>query len=89
MITIDLKIKEEHGQQDSVIVEIPYDNIRRSGVIMQLYYNSVAGKAQWVPLSDIRGIYLYPDSISLPVRSWIEQGLAPGQLVRIVLLLGE
>ena len=89
MITIDLKIKEEHGRQDTVIIEYSYANIRRSGVIMQLYYNSVVGKAQWVPLSDRRGIYLHPDSISLPVQRWIEQGLAPGQLVRIVLLLGE
>lgn len=89
MIMIDLKIKEEHGRQDSVIVDIPYGNIRRSGVIMQLYYNSVAGKAQWVPFSDIGGIYLQPNSILLPVQSWIKRGLAPGQLVRIVLLFGE
>ena len=89
MITIDLKIKEEHGRQNSIIVDIPYANVRRSGVIMQLYYNSAMGKAQWVPLSDIGGIYLHPDSILLPVQSWIKRGLAPGQLVRIVLLFGE
>ena len=89
MITIDLKIKEEHGRQGPIIVDIPYTNIRRSGVVMQLYYNSVAGKAQWVPFSDLRGIYLHPDSILLPVQSWIKQGLVPGQLVRIVLLFGE
>jgi len=89
MITIDLKIKEEHGRQDTVIVDIPYANIRRSGVIVQLYHNSVLGKAQWVPLSDIGGIYLHSNSISLPVQSWIKRGLSPGQLVRIVLLFGE
>ena len=89
MITIDLKIKEDHGRQDTVIVDIPYANIRRSGVIVQLYYNSVLGKAQWVSLSDIVGIYLHPNSISLPVQSWIKRGLSPGQLVRIVLLFGE
>ncbi len=89
MITIDLKIKEEHGRQDSIIVDIPYANIRHSGVIMQLYYNSAMGKAQWVPLSDIGGIYLHPDTILLPVQSWIKRGLAPGRLVRIVLLFGE
>lgn len=91
MITIDLMIKEEHARQDSIILEIPYGNIRRSGVVMQLYYNSVAGKAQWVkfPDLDLSGIYLQPDSILLPVQSWIEQGLQPGQIVRIVLLIGE
>ena len=89
MITIDLKIKEEHGRQDDVIVDIPYANIRHSGVIVQLYYNSAMGKAQWVPLSDIGGIYLHPNSILLPVQSWIKRGLAPGRLVRIVLLIGE
>ena len=89
IITIDLKIKEAHGQQESIFVDIPYANIRRSGVIMQLYYNSAAGKAQWVPFSDIGGIYLHPNSILLPVQSWIKRGLAPGRLVRIILLFGK
>ncbi len=89
IITIDLKIKEAHRQQDAVSVDIPYANIRRSGVVMQLYYNSAAGKAQWLPFTNIRGIILHPNSISLPVQKWMERGLAPGRLIRVVLLFGE
>ena len=89
IVTIDLKIKEEHGRTESIVVDIPNSDIRRTGFILQLYYNSAAGNAQWSPYRDTRGIYVFPGSIQLPVQRWIKRGLAPGQLIRVVLLFGE
>jgi len=88
IITFDLKIKEDHAREESVTVLLPYAEIRYSGAIVQLYYNGVAGKSQWVTFSDTGAVYLMPGAIMLPVKKWIERGLKPGKIIRVVVMIG-
>jgi hypothetical protein len=89
IITIDLKIKENYANEESVSVILPYNNLRYSGAIVQLYYNGVAGKSQWVTFPNPGGVYLMPGAIMLPVQKWIERGLKPGKIIRIVEMIGS
>lgn len=86
IFTLDVRIIEEHKGQEDIVIEIPYSNLRYSGAILQVYYNLAVGKAQWLPFPSTRGIYIMPDSLLLPIGSWIESGLTIGTFVRIVLL---
>ena len=88
IITVDLKIKKDHANEESVTVILPYDNIRYSGAIVQLYYNGIAGKSQWVTFSDTGSVHLMPSAIMLPVKRWIERGLKPGTIIRVVVMIG-
>ena len=87
--TYDLRIKKEHADEEDVFLDIPYANIRASGVILQLYYSSAVGKAQWLPFPDYQGVYIMPNNLLLPVKSWIDGGLPIGTFVRVVLITGK
>ena len=87
IVTIDVKVTELRALGGQI--EVPYRNIRSSGAIVQLYYNTIMGKAQWASLPVTQDIHLFPSSILLPVDNWIERGLDPEQIVRIVLLLEQ
>ena len=89
ILTIDLKIKPEHAKEEEVFIDIPYRNLRHSGVILQLYYNSAVGKAQWVSFPQTGRIFVHPNSLMLPVADWMKQGLKEGQFIRVVMIRGE
>jgi len=89
ILTIDLKIKPEHANEKEVFIDVPYASLRHSGAIIQLYYNSVAGKSQWVTFPDTGGIYIHPNSLMLPVAKWMKQGLPVGKFIRVVMIVGK
>ncbi len=86
--TIDVKITEELGKKDDLLVDYDYSNIRKDGVLMNVYYSNIMGKAQWVDFPSPHGIYLMPNSLYLPIDKWIKSGVkANGSWwVRIVIL---
>ena len=89
ILTIDLRLKPEHAKEEEVFIDIPYDNLRHSGAIFQLYYSGAMGKAQWVTFPDNGDIYIQPNSLMLPVAKWMKQGLREGQFIRVVMIVGE
>ena len=89
IMTFDVKVKAEHAKEGDISVEIPYDNIRSSGVVLQIYYSGVAGKSQWFVMPRTSGVALFPGSILLPIGKWMQNGLKPGHFVRVVLMVGE
>jgi len=96
--TFDIDITEEYkklSEKDTVMFDIPYSNIRTTGVIIQMYYsigvsgNSLAGKSQWHIYNDMNGIVLNPNVITLPIGRWMAHGLLPTYKVRIVILTSK
>ena len=75
--------------KEEVFLDIPYGNIRASGVILQLYYSSAFGKAQWIPFPHYRGVHIMPNNLLLPVKAWIDDGFPIGTFVRVVLITGK
>ena len=63
--------------------------VRASGAILQIYYNSAVGKAQWIPFPHYQGVLIMPNNLLLPVKAWIKGGLPIGAFVRVVLITGE
>lgn len=93
--TFDIDITEEHkklAENDTVMFDIPYDNIRTTGVIIQMFYsigvegNSLMGKSQWHIYTDTGGLILSPNVLTLPIGKWMADGLPPTYSVRIVLM---
>ena len=85
--TIDIRIKPEGNQ---TVFDIPYANLRYAGAIIQIYYSSmVFGKSQWILMPDSRGVYIHPNSISLPIDEWIEDGFPINSFIRVVFLTHE
>ena len=87
IITIDVRIKAGENQ---TVFDIPYGKIRYAGVITQIYYNQGPfGKSQWFLLPYTRGIGLFPNSITLPINEWVNNGITIGAWIRVVILTSE
>lgn len=86
--TIDVRITDELAKEPDYLIDYDYSNIRKDGVLMNVYYSNVLGKAQWVDFPSPHGIYLMPTSIYLPIEKWINKGVKTdgSWWVRIVLL---
>lgn len=86
--TIDVRITEELGKESDLLVDYDYSNIRKDGVLMNVYYSNILGKAQWVDFPSPHGIYLMPNSLYLPIDRWLESGVKTNGSwwVRIVIL---
>ena len=89
LYTYDLRINKEHVNKDEVFLDIPYGNIRASGVILQLFYSGAFGKSQWIPFPNYDGVYVMPNNLLLPVKAWIEAGIPIGTFVRVVLITAK
>ena len=84
LITIDIRVPPKDNQE---VFTIPYGHLRYGGVIVQIYYSSmVFGKSQWMLIPDYKGVYIHPNSISLPIDKWIQDGLSSGAFIRVVIL---
>ena len=87
LVTIDIRVLPKDNQE---VFNIPYEHVRFAGAIIQIYYSSmVFGKSQWMLIPNSRVVYIHPNSISLPIDKWIEDGLTPGVFIRIVILTHE
>ncbi len=88
LYTFDVRITEKLASEEDLILDHNYDNIRSDGVIMQVYYSNVLGKAQWTQFPFPNNIYLMPGSILLPIQRWLEHGMKSdgSWWVRVVLL---
>lgn len=90
MVTVDLLVTEDRVNDEFLLVEMPYGEIRSTGLIIQIFYTvGVLGKAQWFPLGSMRGVVVMPDTIHLPVRDWVNSGLKVGSFVRVVVIQRE
>ena len=84
IITIDVRVKEGENQ---TVFDIPYSSIRHEGIMIQVYYNAGPfGKSQWFLFPYIKGIMLMPNSITLPIKQWVSDGLTVGGWIRVVIL---
>jgi len=88
MSTIDIRITKELGEKADYLVDYDYSNIRKDGVLMNVYYSNILGKSQWIDFPSPHNIYLMPTSIYLPIEGWLKNGVvADGSWwIRIVIL---
>ena len=88
--TIDINITKKLAEQNDLIIDYNYEDIRTNGVIMNVYYSNAVGKAQWTEFPSPSNIYLMPNSILLPLKRWIKNGMQTNGKwwVRVVMLKG-
>ena len=43
--TIDARITEELGKESDLLVDYDYSNIRKDGILMNVYYSNILGKS--------------------------------------------
>ena len=86
IITIDIKVKEEDNE---LIYDIPYHNLRYAGAIVQIYISGAFGKSQWFAMPFLRGVIIMPGSIHLPIDEWVEDGFPVDNYLRVVILTSE
>ena len=88
LTTIDVNLTKNLAKNDDLIVDYDYGEIRREGVIMNVYYSNILGRSQWTDFPSPSNIYLMPNSVLLPISRWIKDGMQTDGMwwVRVVLL---
>ena len=86
--TIDVRITEELGKESDLLVDYDYSNIRKDGILMNVYYSNILGKSQWNDFPSPHGIVLMPTSLYLPIDKWLKDGVQANGMwwIRIVML---
>ena len=85
---IDVNLTKNLAKKDDLIIDYDYGEIRREGVIMNVYYSNILGRSQWTDFPSPSNIYLMPSSVLLPISRWIKDGMQTDGMwwVRVVLL---
>jgi hypothetical protein len=86
MVNIDIIVTEELTQSEIYFVQVPYLDIRDTGVMFQMYYSVRYGKSQWFPFSGMYSTAFHNGSLGLPIAEWVKNGLPIGTFLRVVLM---